>query len=144
MPRRAHVANFCQPLVASQITSTPTKFDLAQQRRALVLAASRIGTSAWCGRSVRRLLSIQFLPRKVKLLGISVKATGVARCPTNVDADVATIGPAQLLQPLQERRETRLSFRIVGGEVHEDADLPHLTGLLRARRERPGGRAAEQ
>ena len=45
---------------------------------------------------------------------------------------------------MQERREARLSFRIVGGEVHEHADAPHALALLRPRRKRPRGRAAEQ
>ena len=55
------------------------------------------------------------------------------------------IGPAQLLQPLQERRDAGLKFRIVRGCVQEHADAPHPLGLLRARRERPRSRrAAEQ
>ena len=55
------------------------------------------------------------------------------------------IGPAQLLQPLQERRDAGLRFRIVRGCGHEHADAPHPLGLLRARRERPRRRrAAEQ
>ena len=44
-----------------------------------------------------------------------------------------------------ESREARLSFRIVGGEVHKHSDAPHPLRLLRARRERPRhSRAAEQ
>src|SRR5215510_2680332 len=44
-----------------------------------------------------------------------------------------------------ESREARLTFRIIGGEIHEHADAPHRAGLLRARRERPRSRrAAEQ
>ncbi len=55
------------------------------------------------------------------------------------------IGPAQLLQPLQERRDAGLTFRIVRGAGHEHADAPHPLALLRARRERPRRRrAAEQ
>jgi hypothetical protein len=34
-----------------------------------------------------------------KLLGISVKATGIARCPAIVDLHIPADGPAQLLQP---------------------------------------------
>ena len=84
--------------------------------------------NAWGGRGqndVRR--------ERQKLLGISVKATGIARCPAIVDPHVAAVGPAQLLQPLLESREARLSFRIVRGEVHEHADPPH--------RARPAARA---
>ena len=61
-----------------------------------------------------------------------------------VDPHVAAVGPAQLLQPLQERREAGLSFRIVRGQAHEHADAPHPLGLLRARRERPRGRRAAE
>src|SRR6516162_5200331 len=44
-----------------------------------------------------------------------------------------------------ERRDAGLSFRIVGGEVHEYANAPHALSLLRARCERPRNRrAAEQ
>ena len=40
-------------------------------------------------------------------------------------------------QPLQERRDAGLTFRIVRGCGQEHADAPHALGLLRARRERP-------
>src|SRR5262245_3765969 len=79
------------------------------------------------------------------LFGISVKGTGVARAPAVVDLHVPADGPAQLLQPLMESREARLSFRIVGGEVHKHADTPHaFRPFLRARRYRPRRRAANQ
>src|SRR5262249_55480275 len=40
--------------------------------------------------------------------------------------------------------ETRLSFRVVRGEIHEHADAAYTPALLRPRRERPRRRAAEQ
>src|SRR5262245_65180631 len=43
-----------------------------------------------------------------------------------------------------ESREACLTFRIIGGEVHEHADAPHAARLLRARRERPRRRAAKE
>ena len=61
--------------------------------------------------------------------------------PAVVDPHVAAVGPAQLLQRLQERRDAGLAFRIVRGHVHEHADAPHALGLLRPRRERPRRRA---
>ena len=61
-----------------------------------------------------------------------------------VDPHVAAVGPAQLLQPLQERRDAGLSFRIVRGRGHQHANAPHPLGLLRARRERPRRCAAQQ
>ena len=64
--------------------------------------------------------------------------------PPVVDPHVAADGPAQFLQPLQERREADLKFRIVRGLVHEHSDAPHAVALLRTRDERPRGcRAAE-
>jgi hypothetical protein len=39
-----------------------------------------------------------------------------------------------MLQPLQERCEARLHFRIVRGQAHEDANAPHPLGLLRLHR----------
>jgi len=57
--------------------------------------------------------------------------------PAIVDPYVA----ADLQPASQERRETRLSFRIVCGKVHEHADPPHPLALLRPRRERPCGPA---
>jgi hypothetical protein len=53
-------------------------------------------------------------------------------------------GPARLRQPLPERYETGLRFGIVRGRAHEHPDAPHSLALLRARRERPRRRAAEQ
>src|SRR5262249_11984039 len=59
--------------------------------------------------------------------------------------DVVTVAPAQLLQRLQERREAGLIFRrIVRGGVHQHANAPHFLARLRAGRERPRRRAAEQ
>jgi hypothetical protein len=43
-----------------------------------------------------------------------------------------------------ESREARLSFRIIGGEIHEHADAPHALALLRARRKRPRNRCAAE
>ena len=59
-------------------------------------------------------------------------------------AHIAADGPIQLLQRLQERRETCLKFRIVRSYGHEHPDAPHAVALLRTRRERPRRRAAEQ
>ena len=59
------------------------------------------------------------------------------RSPPSVDPHVAAVGPAQLLQPLHERPDAGLPFRIVRGRGHQHADAPHALGLLRARRERP-------
>ena len=47
---------------------------------------------------------------------VSANAVGIARGPAVVDPHVAAVGPAQLLQPLQERREADVCFRIVRGQ----------------------------
>src|SRR5262249_15490212 len=52
--------------------------------------------------------------------------------------------PARLMQDLLERGEAGLTIWIVRGRVHEHADSPLTSSLLRARSERPRRRAAEQ
>src|SRR5262245_40082896 len=65
----------------------------------------------------------------------NVGATG--RGPTSVDAHVTADCPSRLLQPLQERPEASLKFRIVRGREQEHTDAPHALALLRPRGERP-------
>src|SRR5262245_20974853 len=64
--------------------------------------------------------------------------------PASIDPQIAAVHPAQFLQLLDERCALRPSFRIALRPAHQHADLPHPLGLLRARRERPRSRAAEQ
>src|SRR5436305_1759921 len=52
--------------------------------------------------------------------------------------------PSQLCQLLLECANTGFALAITLGERHYDSDAPHPPGLLRARRERPRSRAAEQ
>jgi hypothetical protein len=69
----------------------------------------------------------------------------VPRRPAGIDLDVATNDPAELLQSLRQRRNARLTLRIVGGDRHEHAEAPHAFALLRARRRRrPGRRRAAE
>ncbi|HKD92513.1 MAG TPA: hypothetical protein VKB56_11430 [Terriglobales bacterium] len=49
-----------------------------------------------------------------------------------------------MFQRLLERCEAGLHFRTIHGQRREHADAPHPVSLLRARRERPRSRAAEQ
>ena len=60
-------------------------------------------------------------------------SVGIARGPAGVDPHVAAVGPAQLLQPLQECRDAGLRFRIVRGRGHEHADAPHRARACCAR-----------
>src|SRR5262249_1013520 len=57
---------------------------------------------------------------------------------------VTAHGPARALQRLLEHRAAGDRFRIVLGQTAQHADEPHPACLLRARRERPRGCAAEQ
>src|SRR5262249_51265847 len=66
------------------------------------------------------------------------------RGPAGVDLHVAADGPVRKRQPLMERREAGLIFRIVRGCGQENTDAPHTLALLPARRERPRRRAAEK
>ena len=50
---------------------------------------------------------------------------GIARGPAIVDPHVAAVGPAQLLQALQERREQPSSASSPSRPAHEHADAPH-------------------
>src|SRR5262249_4799785 len=72
------------------------------------------------------------------------KQFNIACAPTSVDPNVAAIRPSQLLQSTHKRRQADRRFRVVPGQVHEHADAAHPLALLRARRERPSGCAAEQ
>src|SRR5262249_11602115 len=62
-----------------------------------------------------------------------------------VDVRVLPFGPTQRLQALLKGRRPCLSFRIILRIVHQHCDPAHPVGLLRARRDRPGGcRAAKK
>jgi hypothetical protein len=62
----------------------------------------------------------------------------IARVLAILDPDVAALGPAQLLENIEERRDARLTFSIGLREGrHLHADPP---GLLRTGRERPSSR----
>src|SRR5262245_40620698 len=64
--------------------------------------------------------------------------------PTNLDLRIAAVCPTHLLQCLSERRNAGLAFGIVCGYGHKNTDPPYAITLLRARRQRPRRRAAEQ
>src|SRR4029453_6786752 len=67
---------------------------------------------------------------------------GIAPSPTIVDLDIASLNPAKVFEASPQRRNIGLSLRIALGVSHEHANAPHPLSLLRARRERPGGRCA--
>ena len=77
---------------------------------------------------------------------VFANVVGIARGPASSrSARCGRSVQPNCCQPLQERRDAGLQFRIVRGRGHEHADAPHPLALLRARRERPRRRrAAEQ
>src|SRR5262249_4640363 len=75
---------------------------------------------------------------------LGAHAIHVVRGPTLVELHVYALRPSQLCELLPERLKTHGEFRIALGVRHQNADAPHPLGLLRARRERPRRRSAEQ
>src|SRR5262245_43887592 len=76
-----------------------------------------------------------------------MRSTGLmvaCRPPPILAAHIAADDPAQFAEPLQERCIAGLSFGIVHHPGHKHADAPNTLRLLRARRERPRGCAADQ
>jgi hypothetical protein len=47
----------------------------------------------------------------------------LASAPAGVDANVAAVGPAQLLQPLQKRSQAALTYPIDLGDRHEQCRI---------------------
>src|SRR5262245_10267638 len=78
-------------------------------------------------------------------LGRKFAIVGDCTCgPADINAQVAAVGPAKLLDRLRERQDAALRFRIVRDLIHQHADAPHALAL-RPRSERPPcRRAAEQ
>src|SRR5438067_7128019 len=74
---------------------------------------------------------------------MGAKSVGIAFAPAVIDVQVASDGPAQLLQSLYKHRQTALHLGVIRTKIREHADPPQAIGLLRARRERPRRRAAE-
>src|SRR5262245_55888119 len=69
----------------------------------------------------------------------------VARGPTDVDLQVATLAPTELLKSLAKCCQSAQRLLVIVSPRQQHADPPHALGLLRARRERPRHRrAAEQ
>src|SRR5579862_4951226 len=64
--------------------------------------------------------------------------------PAVIDRNVAADVPAEVLQRFGEFGQARLRLRIALGVSHQHADPAHTAGLLRARGERPGRRAADK
>src|SRR5215471_18070642 len=103
-----------------------------------------VGLDSQCGQSRRSVDDDDVRCRAHQLFCQRMRAINVARGPVIVRPDVACFRPTQVLQRLAERRNARLCLRIALGKAHQHADPPHPLALLRARRERPRSRRAEQ
>src|SRR5262249_30084570 len=68
---------------------------------------------------------------------------GCPWAPADIDAQIASFDPAESSQPLHQCSDPRFSDRIVRVQVPQEANPPRAR-LLRARREGPHSRAAEQ
>src|SRR5262245_66489929 len=63
---------------------------------------------------------------------------------TDIQMEIAALQPSEPTEFLSKFHKPRGGFRIAFSEAHQHADALHAIGLLRARRQRPRRRAAEQ
>src|SRR5262249_41331331 len=75
---------------------------------------------------------------------MSTDFAGIGRGPPDFDAHGGADGPAQWRQRLQDRAHAGLPYLIIRGRGQQHAYTAHSLGPLRARRERPCRRAAEE
>src|SRR5262249_37236745 len=80
-----------------------------------------------------------------QFLSVFASALGVAVSEATVDLEIDALCPARLPQPLDESLIAGAPFRIAFGEIGQQPNSANaLRRLLRPRRQRPRGRAAEQ
>jgi hypothetical protein len=65
------------------------------------------------------------------------QGVGIDAGQAEIDPDVFSDGPTQLLETLHKRRHTSLRVRVVNIDGHEHADAPNPLGLLRKSCKRP-------
>src|SRR6516164_11315437 len=82
--------------------------------------------------------------RTYQLLRIGSDPAQVSTGISLLDSDIAVLGPPERLEPLPKRNNAGQHFRIILDVWMEERDATHSRRLLRARRNRPGSRAAEQ
>src|SRR5262249_51448428 len=68
----------------------------------------------------------------------------VARGPTDVDLQVATLAPTELLKSLAKCCQSAQRLLVIVSPRQQHADPPHALGLLRPHSERPRRRPAEK
>src|SRR5262249_4428282 len=84
-----------------------------------------------------------FRRKRDQFFRVSANPRRITATPSDFKLHIAIFGPAQLMQQLYEHRETSL-LGCRFGRTHEHADPSHPVGLLRARRERPRRRPADE
>jgi hypothetical protein len=77
-----------------------------------------------------------------ELLSARVLLACAGRSEANVETYIATLRPPKLFEPLSERHQACLHFRIAFGVSNQHTNPTHLIGVLRSRSERPGRRCA--
>jgi hypothetical protein len=128
----------------------PVTFPLGRSSRATMLLATGSLTFAktiGIVRVSRRRAAVAGVPFVTMMSGCKPTnscASAPIKAPTKVHPHVAAIGPTQVRKRLRERRYAKLPLRIGFIVRHERADAAYPLWLLRARRERPRRRAAEQ
>jgi hypothetical protein len=71
------------------------------------------------------------------------KAAVISQCSAPLDDEILPLDIAEFAHALREPTKKAQSELRRGRCTEDEADAPHSLGLLRARRERPRGRAAE-
>jgi len=97
-----------------------------------------------CPRSGRTSSDDGFRGEADQLGRICSDNASIAGAPTIFNFDVATFAPPGFLKCLLECRDPTGCVRIACSEAHQYTNAPHPLRPLRARRERPRCRAAEQ
>src|SRR5262249_55193427 len=98
-----------------------------------------------CGDQRRRGIGHQNVGSTIEIfLGERLLPTAIPGGLTIFDCDVTTGRPSQFLDAPLQCRSLLLPFWIIGGSGHQPPDSPHPLALLRARREWPRRRAADE
>ena len=167
MPRCAHNGDATQPRcdVLQQLQKLRVDCGLEQSEAGDVAARARMALRKagsdevpgldphhWCGPGLSMCGSdceVRTCNKDIETLAHEIRRGGtcpfgISLRPANIEAHVAAVAPAQLLQRRAQAGEARLPVSVALGEAQQHTDPPHAFALLRARRERPRRRAAQQ
>src|SRR6516165_12832804 len=102
-----------------------------------------VGRPLSCGSNRRAAADDEVWCRTHQLCRISLDLTQIPTRVSMLDSDIAVFGPAERLETLAKCNDPSQHFGIVLGVWMQECDAAHALALLRARRERPRGRAAQ-